>query len=285
MAMNESNRLNSGDYSRIERAIVFMEQNHQAQPSLESIARHACVSPFHFQRVFTRWVGISPKRFMQYLTKEYAKQLLEQSRSVLDTSYEAGLSGPGRLHDLFVTCEAVTPGEFKARGDGIEIAYGFHPSPFGEILLGVTERGICELNFVRKGGRKELLDSLRARWRNARLNHAETRTATIAKTVFGPTGHAPRLHLLLKGTNFQIKVWEALLRIPPGAVVAYSDIANALGMPRSARAVGNAVASNPIAYVIPCHRVIRENGDTGNYLGGPARKKAILGWEMARSQM
>lgn len=281
--INESNGFAAADYSRIERAIVFMEQNYQAQPSLESIAKHACVSPFHFQRVFTRWVGISPKRFMQYLTKEYAKQLLDQSRSVLDTSYEAGLSGPGRLHDLFVTCEAVTPGEFKTHGDGIEIAYGFHSSPFGEILLGVTERGICELNFVRKGGRRELLDSLRARWRNASLVSADRRTAPFARRIFEPSNERPPVHLFLKGTNFQIKVWEALLRIPPGAVVAYNDIANALGMPRSARAVGNAVASNPIAYVIPCHRVIRENGDTGNYLGGPARKKAILGWEMARS--
>ena len=274
----------SNDYERVEQAIAFLEENFSRQPELKEVAASVNLSEYHFQRLFTRWVGISPKRFLQFLTKERAKDLLEESHDVLGVAYETGLSGPGRLHDLFVTCEAVTPGEFKSRGEGLAIAYGFHPTPFGECLLAVTERGICNLSFVQEGDRAGALDALKDRWQKARLIKAAARTEPLVSQIFawyvGQT-RSP-LHLVLNGTNFQIKVWEALLQIPPGAVVSYEDIAARIGMPSASRAVGNAVAQNPIPVIIPCHRVIRKAGDFGGYHYGAARKKALLGWEAAR---
>lgn len=272
------------DYRRIEQAILFVEKNFRRQPSLDEIARSVYLSEHHFQRLFSRWVGISPKRFLQFLTKEYAKKLLEQSSNLLDVTYEAGLSSPGRLHDLFVACEAVTPGEFKGEGEGVNIAYGFHDTPFGECLLARTERGICGLYFVKNENRKQALGYLKANWPKAELREAPAATAPFIQHIFAPAGKnrmAP-LHLFIKGTNFQIKVWEALLRIPMGGMVSYEDIAAHLGMPKASRAVGNAVAKNPVSFIIPCHRVVRKVGETGNYLGGPLRKKAILAWEAAR---
>jgi AraC family transcriptional regulator of adaptative response/methylated-DNA-[protein]-cysteine methyltransferase len=276
----------SEDYQRIEQAIWYLEQNSGRQPGLKEMAESAGLSEFHFQRIFTRWVGISPKRFLQYLTKEHAKATLEGTGSLMDATYESGLSSPGRLHDLFVSCEAVTPGEYKARGDGLRIAYGFHPSPFGECLLAMTRRGICGLDFVENGAREQALDGLKRRWSRAQLVHNPLATRPALEGIFrlfqGQTG--PPVRLLLSGTNFQIKVWEALLRIPPGRVVSYADIAMQIGMPGSARAVGNAVSQNPIPVIIPCHRVIRKAGDLGGYRWGIARKKALLGWEAARSE-
>ena len=274
----------SNDYERVERAIAFLEENFRRQPELKEIAASINLSEYHFQRLFTRWVGISPKRFLQFLTKERAKELLEKSRDVLGVAYETGLSGPGRLHDLFVTCEAVTPGEFKSKGEGLTIAYGFHPTPFGECLLATTERGICNLAFVQPGEREQALDALKSRWRQARLNKDAARTRSLVGQVFAwYTGQTPSpLHLVLSGTNFQIKVWEALLRVPPGAVVSYEDIAARIGRPTASRAVSNAVAQNPIPVIIPCHRVIRKAGEFGGYHYGAARKKALLGWEAAR---
>jgi AraC family transcriptional regulator of adaptative response/methylated-DNA-[protein]-cysteine methyltransferase len=274
----------SNDYERVERAITFLEKNFQRQPELKEIAASINLSEYHFQRLFTRWVGISPKRFLQFLTKERAKELLEKSRDVLGVAYETGLSGPGRLHDLFVTCEAVTPGEFKSKGEGLAIAYGFHPTPFGECLLAATERGICNLAFVQPGDREQALNALKSRWRKARLNKDAARTRSLASQVFAwYIGQTPSpLHLVLSGTNFQIKVWEALLHVPPGAVVSYEDIAARIGRPTASRAVSNAVAQNPIPVIIPCHRVIRKAGEFGDYHYGTARKKALLGWEAAR---
>ena len=274
----------SNDYQRVEQAIAFLEENFIRQPELKEIAASVNLSEYHFQRLFTRWVGISPKRFLQFLTKERAKELLEKSHDVLGVALETGLSGPGRLHDLFVTCEAVTPGEFKSKGEGLAIAYGFHPTPFGECLLGVTERGICSLSFVQDGDRASALDALKDRWRKARLSKEAARTGPLVSQVFAwYIGQTPSLlHLVLSGTNFQIKVWEALLRIPPGAVVSYEDIAARIGMPSASRAVSNAVAQNPIPVIIPCHRVIRKAGEFGGYHYGTARKKALLGWEAAR---
>jgi len=274
----------SNDYRRVEQAIAFLEENFSRQPELKEIAASVNLSEYHFQRLFTRWVGISPKRFLQFLTKERAKELLEKSHDVLGVAYETGLSGPGRLHDLFVTCEAVTPGEFKSRGEGLTIAYGFHPTPFGECLLAATERGICNLAFVQQGDRERVLDVLKSRWRKARLNKDMPRTRALVSQVFAwYIGQTPApLHLFLNGTNFQIKVWEALLQIPPGAVVSYEDIAARIGMPSASRAVSNAVAQNPIPVIIPCHRVIRKAGEFGGYHYGAARKKALLGWEAAR---
>ena len=273
------------DYERVEKAIQYLADNYHSQPGLKEIAAKIHVSEYHFQRLFSRWVGISPKRFLQFLTKEYAKTLLENSVNLLDVTYESGLTSPGRLHDLFVNCEAVTPGEYKARGKGLAIAYGYHATPFGECLLATTDRGICGLNFVQNNDRQPVFEDLKHRWQNAKLIEDPDATRSFVKLIFNPSGEenpAP-LHLVLSGTNFQIKVWEALIKIPMGAVVSYEDVAAYIGMPKASRAVGNAVGSNPISFVIPCHRVIRKTAEFGNYGGGVARKLAILGWEAVNS--
>jgi AraC family transcriptional regulator of adaptative response/methylated-DNA-[protein]-cysteine methyltransferase len=276
----------SADYQRIEQAILALEKNFRRQPSLDQIAKSVALSEYHFQRLFSRWVGISPKRFLQFLTKEYAKELIKNSPNLLDVAYESGLSGTGRLHELFVTCEAVTPGEFKNKGEGLQIFFGFHPTPFGHCLLAVTDRGICHLSFVKEGERTQAIKSLQKEWENAKITIAPNKTRPLVEQIFNPikNGKPRPLHLLLSGTNFQIKVWEALLKIPAGAVASYEDIAARIGLPKASRAVGNAVAQNPVAYIIPCHRVVRKLGEFGNYRWGAARKKAILGWEMARRE-
>jgi len=269
------------DYARIEKAITFIESHFDRQPDLKEIAAHVGLSEFHFQRLFSSWVGISPKRFLQYLTKEYVKSLLDRASNVLDAAFDAGLSGPGRLHDLFVACEAVTPGEFKSRGKGLVIRYGFHDSPFGECLIAATERGICWLAFVRGGGRDGLLSELQDAWKNARLVEEPAGTKPLVTRIFNPSlwRRSSPIPVWIAGTNFQMKVWEALLRIPLGTVVSYEDIAIYIGFPKAVRAVGSAVGKNPVSFVIPCHRVVRKTADFGNYGGGPARKKALLGWE------
>jgi AraC family transcriptional regulator of adaptative response/methylated-DNA-[protein]-cysteine methyltransferase len=272
------------DYQRIEKAIQYLAENYHHQPSLDEVARSVNLSEYHFQRLFRRWAGISPKRLVEFLTLEHAKQLLEESRSVLDAAYEAGLSSPSRLHDLFVNVEAMTPGEFKAKGAGLKISYGFHPSPFGECLLAVTERGICGLGFVGDGGPSQALEDFKRRWPAAEFQENPQRTRIYVNEIFNAkkkNGTHP-VKLLLMGTNFQIKVWEALLRIPPGCMVCYEDLARQLGKPSASRAVGSAVARNPISFLIPCHRAIRKMGITGDYHWGAARKKAILAWEAAR---
>jgi AraC family transcriptional regulator of adaptative response/methylated-DNA-[protein]-cysteine methyltransferase len=275
----------SEDYSRIERAIFFLEENFRRQPELREVAKSVHLSEFHFQRLFRRWAGISPKRFVQFLTLEYAKKLLDQSHSVLDATYDAGLSSPGRLHDLFVNIEAMTPGEFKAKGAGLGISYGFHPSPFGECLLAVTEKGICGLGFIGKGGRAGTLRDFQRRWPKARMEMNARLTQPYVSRIFGgQRGNGDRpLALVLRGTNFQVRVWEALLKIPLGSVTCYEDLASSLGKVRAARAVGGAVGRNPIAFLIPCHRVIRKVGVIGDYHWGAARKKAMLAWEAART--
>jgi AraC family transcriptional regulator of adaptative response/methylated-DNA-[protein]-cysteine methyltransferase len=282
MGMNNDLQL-LDDYARIEQVIYYLEKNASQQPSLGEIADHVHLSEYHFQRLFTRWVGISPKRFLQFITKEHAKQLLAQSSSILETAYQVGLSSPGRLHDLFVTWEAVTPGEFKQRGLGLIIRYGFHPTPFGEVLLGSTERGICSLSFVMLSGRRAALDALQKSWPNAQLEEDTVSTQPLLAAIFRRPGQGEGepLQVYLSGTNFQLKVWEALLHIPSGNVVSYGDIASYLGNPRASRAVGNALAHNPVAVLIPCHRVIHALGEFGDYHYGEARKIALLGWEMA----
>ena len=277
----------SEDYERIEKAIRFLEDNFSFQPGLKEIADHIGLSEFHFQRLFSRWVGISPKRFLQFLTKEYAKLLLEGSANLLDVTYESGLSSPGRLHDLFVNCEAVTPGEYKSKGEGVTIRYGFYPSPFGECLLATTERGICGFFFVKNRDRKDPLTELRYFWQEAQIVEDPGASQDLIDRIFNPSfvGTDAPLHLILNGTNFQIKVWEALIKIPFGAVVSYEDVAIQAGVPGATRAVGSAVGKNPISFIIPCHRVIRKTADFGNYGGGKARKKAILGWEAAHLSM
>lgn len=274
----------SDAYARVAEAIRYLGVNFQHQPSLEELAAHLGLSPYYLQRLFSRWAGISPKRFIQFLTVEHAKQALAQAHSVLDASWESGLSGPGRLHDLFITVEAVTPGEYKSGGRGLRIAYGIHPSPFGPCLLAVTGRGICGLAFVDRGAEVEV-GELRARWPAAALVEDREQTAAVMARVFPPGGGLARqpLHLLLKGTNFQVKVWEALLRIAPGALRSYEDVAQAVGHPTAARAVGGAVGANRIGYLIPCHRVIRKSGIVTDYYWGPVRKRAMIGWEAAHT--
>jgi AraC family transcriptional regulator, regulatory protein of adaptative response / methylated-DNA-[protein]-cysteine methyltransferase len=274
------------DYLRIEKAIRFLEENFHRQPNLREVAQSVNLSEYHFQRLFRRWAGISPKRFIQFLTLEHAKKLLEQSQNILDATYDAGLSSPSRLHDLFVNIEAVTPGEYKAKGAGLEITYGFHSSPFGECLLAITERGICGLGFVAKGGRARVLRDFMARWEQARFREDPDLTRPYIQRIFrgaGGDGTQP-LTLLLKGTNFQVKVWEALLKIPMGSLTSYEELAASIGEPRAWRAVGAAVGRNPVAFIIPCHRVIRKAGIVGDYHWGGERKKAMLLWEAARTE-
>ena len=273
------------DYQRIASAIQYIEKNASAQPSLTEIAASIHLSEYHFQRLFQRWVGISPKRFLQHITKEYAKQLLRESESVLDAAYQSGLSSPGRLHDLLVTWEAVTPGEYKNRGAGMQITYGIHPSPFGECLIAISERGVCQLSFVDPGGHAKTITELEAKWPLVELIESAAATDEMNTRLWehfqGNVTTEP-IPISLRGTNFQLKIWEALLRIQPGAIVTYQDIAVQIGLPRAARAVGNAVGNNPIPVIIPCHRVIRKSGEFGNYRYGATRKKALFGWEQAK---
>jgi len=270
----------------IDAAMDFLAANVDRQPTLDEVAAVAGMSPHHFQRTFKRWAGVSPKRFLQYLTLGHAKRLLDERASVLDAALDAGLSGPGRLHDLFVACEAVTPGEYKRRGEGLEIRFGLHDSPYGRALIGATARGICWLGFTGDGGDAEIISELQGDWPAAVCIHDPKATAPLAARALAPvsaSGRAARnpLPLVLYGTNFQIKVWEALLRIPPGRVASYGDIANAVGKPNAQRAVGRAVGANPVSLLIPCHRVILNSGLIHNYRWGVTRKRRILAIEQA----
>jgi AraC family transcriptional regulator of adaptative response/methylated-DNA-[protein]-cysteine methyltransferase len=271
----------SSDYQRVEKAIHYLEANYRQQPDLEQVARSVHLSKYHFQRLFKRWAGISPTQFSHFLTLEYAKERLRESHSVLEAALEAGLSGPGRLHDLFVTFEAITPGEYKRRGAGLQIAFGFHDTPFGQCLLATTDRGICALYFVQGDDRPAVLEQLAHHWPQAHIVEDGTQTKPMVDQIFAPASPDQRqpFHLLLKGTNFQVKVWQALLAIPPGALTSYQDLAASIDTPGGARAVGRAVANNPVAYLIPCHRVINKTGEIHRYRWGAARKKAMIGWE------
>ena len=275
----------SDDYSRIEKAILYLEDHYKEQPGLEQVASILGLSEYHFQRLFTRWAGISPKRFLQFVTRENARQMLDRSENLLDTAYGVGLSSLGRLHDLFVTTEAMSPGEYKSRGAGLTIRYGLHPTPFGRALIAATPRGICHLGFV-QGSEGAAIDGLVRDWPGARMVEDPAATGSLVRPIFDAAGRgrdALRLHL--RGTNFQIKVWEALLRIPPGQVTTYEAVAAGIGRPAALRAVGSAVGRNPVAVLIPCHRVIRKVGGFGEYRYGPARKRALLAWESSRAQV
>ena len=270
----------SEDYLRIEQAILYLENHYKDQPSLEEVAANVGLSEYHFQRLFTRWAGVSPKRFLQFLTKEGAKELLDKSENLLDTTHQVGLSSLGRLHDLFITTEAVSPGEYKSRGEGVTIRYGIHLTPFGKCLIGVTERGICHLGFV-EGSEGNAVDNLVNDWKEAKMIEDYRATAALVGPIFDlryNTRIKP-LTLHLRGTNFQLKVWEALLQIPAGSVSTYEGIAGRIGQPAATRAVGTAIGHNPIAVLIPCHRVIRKAGDFGKYRYGALRKKALLAYE------
>ena len=272
----------ASDYARVGDAIGFLNARYLDQPSLDAVARQVGLSPHHFQRLFRRWAGISPKRFVQYLTLEHAKRALADSQSVLDAGLDAGLSGPGRLHDLFVTCEALTPGEYKAQGAGLVVRHGVQPSPFGPCLVMATERGVCGLAFVTADEVEAALAELAAGWSRARLVEDRDVAAAFVARAFAPAVGDRPIPLSVRGTNFQIRVWEALLRIPPGRVVSYQALARHLGKPAAARAVAGAVAANPVSFLIPCHRVIRQSGVVSGYRWGRMRKQAMLGWEAAR---
>ena len=278
------------DFARIERALAYIRAHFRDQPELDEIAAAAALSPFHFQRLFTRWAGVSPKQFLGYLTLDHAKRALDRADSVLDAAYDAGLSGPSRLHDLFVNFEGITPGQYKAMGDGLDVRYGVHAGFLGDFVVAVTDRGICGLQFVNAAGEdgaEAALADIRRRLPGATFRLAQDETWAACESVFGP-GHgdpARPLRLWYKGTNFQIKVWQALLSIPPGALVTYGDIARAIGEPTAARAVGSAIGANPIGLLIPCHRVIRATDlfET-NYRWGAERKLALIGWEQAQRE-
>ncbi|MBI5108317.1 MAG: methylated-DNA--[protein]-cysteine S-methyltransferase [Rhodocyclales bacterium] len=270
-------------YAAVARAIAFVRANARQQPPLSEIAAAAGMSEHHLQRVFSAWAGISPKRFLQVLTKQHALAALRESAGVLDAALGAGLSGPGRLHDLMVSCEALTPGEIRAGGAGVELRHGLAATPLGLALFGWTPRGLCHLAFC-DGDEAAKLATLQADWPAANFVHDDVGAAQLAARVFPTTPQAGRLHLLLKGTNFQVKVWEALLRIPPATLVSYGRLAAALGRPEAPRAVAGAVAANAIAYLIPCHRVIRESGENASYRWGVERKLALRAWEAGRTQ-
>lgn len=268
------------DYRRIEKAILYIEERFPEQPSLKQIATHTGLSEYHFQRLFTRWAGISPKRFVQYLTAQFAGELLQQRGSLLDVSMDAGLSSTSRLHDLMVNVFAMTPDEYRRHGQGIIIFYGWHDSPFGHCLIGITARGVCWLDFYES---IEDIQSMRSVWQGAHFIEDPKSTEPVAEYVFADSVRDDvALNLHIKGTNLQIRVWEALLRIPFGGITSYSDIAATVDHPRAVRAVASAIGNNPIAYVIPCHRVIRRSGALGGYASGLARKQALLAWEAAR---
>jgi AraC family transcriptional regulator, regulatory protein of adaptative response / methylated-DNA-[protein]-cysteine methyltransferase len=276
----------SDDYGRIEQAILYLENHYRDQPALDDVAANIGLSEYHFQRLFTRWAGVSPKRFLQFLTKEGAKELLDRSENLLDTTLQVGLSSLGRLHDLFVTVEAMTPGEYKSRGAGVTIRYGIHPTPFGRALIATTDRGICHLSFVQTG-EGDAIDQLVIDWKQARMIEDHKSTVPLIDPIFDLrySHRGKPLNVHLRGTNFQLKVWEALLQIPVGGVTTYTGIALRIGNPGATRAVGTAIGHNPIAVLIPCHRVIRKVGDFGNYRYGALRKKALLAREFANVQV
>jgi AraC family transcriptional regulator of adaptative response/methylated-DNA-[protein]-cysteine methyltransferase len=268
------------DYHRMAEAIRFIDATQADHPRLEDVAAHLGLSPGHFQRLFTRWAGVSPKKFQQYLTLGHAKSLLRERHSVLDTTLETGLSGPGRLHDLFVGWEAMTPGDYARDGAGLDIAYGYGDTPFGEGLVHWTERGICGLAFTAETGREAALADMNARWPAARHQEDAARATILLHQIFG--GGANGVHLAVTGAPFQTKVWEALMQIPSGHVTTYSDIAIRIGNPKAVRAVGTAVGRNPVSWLIPCHRALRKSGALGGYHWGLPVKRAMMAWESAR---
>ena len=278
----------SRDYDHIRRAIAFLSSTWTEQPSLERLAAHIGLSPAHCQKLFKRWCGLSPKEFVQAITVDHARSLLEGSASVFDAALEVGLSGGSRLHDLFVSHEAMTPGDYKRRGKGLDMAYGFHASPFGEALLIATERGLAGLAFVDedKGqSRQDALADMMQRWPRANYVEAPDKTAGHARQIFASEWDREQpMRLVMIGTDFDVRVWESLLKIPMGRAVSYTDIARHIGAPSASRAVGSAVGRNPISFVVPCHRVLRGDGSLGGYHWGLTRKRALIGWETGRLQ-
>ena len=284
MKIDIKNKVND-DFQRIAAAIHYLVDRQEDQPELEDVAAVVGLSPRHFQRVFTRWAGLSPKKFLKHITLDAAKNRLDASLSVMDAAFDVGLSGASRLHDLFVTVDAVTPGEYKSQGNGMVFKYGFHPSLFGEVIVVVSERGLAGLGFTTEIGRTQALAEQNNGWDRATWKHDQKVTNSYAEQVFsGAPNPTVPLSVLMRGTPFQIKVWEALLRIPSGKVISYGVLANRLGQPTAARAVGTACGANRVGFLIPCHRVIRETGAITGYRWGADRKHAMLAWEAAKAE-
>ena len=273
----------SADYATVKRAIELISTRYREQPSIEAIAEHVGLSASHFQHVFKRWAGLTPKAFLQAITIERARELLRDSATVLDAAYGVGLSGPSRLHDLFVAHEALTPGDY--RRDDLTLAYGFHASPFGEAIVIATPRGMAGLGFVDEGNRQGALADMARRWPRAQFVEDERLTAPYSRRAFDPALWRPDapLRVVLIGSDFELRVWETLLSVPMGRTTTYSDIARKIGKPKAARAVGAAVGRNPISFVVPCHRVLGRSGALTGYHWGLARKQAIIGWEAGRT--
>lgn len=274
------------DYTTVRQVIELITDDYRDQPGLDDIAGRLGQSPTQLQKTFTRWAGLSPKAFLQAVTLDHAKRLLRQEElPLLETSFEVGLSGPSRLHDLFVTHEAMSPGEWKARGAGLTIRYGFHPSPFGRALVMITDRGLAGLAFADEPGGEDAFEDMSSRWPNAHYVEDSEATAAYAERIFDPTRWDPKapLRIVLIGSDFQVRVWEALLRIPMGCAVTYSSIAETLGQPTASRAVGAAVGRNPISFVVPCHRALGKSGALTGYHWGLTRKRAMLGWESGKA--
>ncbi|OBZ97271.1 6-O-methylguanine DNA methyltransferase [Pararhizobium polonicum] len=273
------------DYETVSRVVELLTENYRDQPSLETIAGELGQSPTQLQKTFTRWAGLSPKAFLQAVTLDHAKRLLRQEElPLLETSFELGLSGPSRLHDLFVTHEAMSPGEWKLRGGGLTIRYGFHPCPFGVALVMITDRGLAGLAFNDAGGEKASFEDMASRWPNAQYVEDSAATAGYAARIFDAREWRSEepLRVVLIGSDFQIRVWESLLKIPMGKAVTYSDIAGDIGQPTASRAVGAAVGRNPISFVVPCHRALGKSGALTGYHWGLTRKRAMLGWEAGK---
>jgi AraC family transcriptional regulator of adaptative response/methylated-DNA-[protein]-cysteine methyltransferase len=272
--------LDSREFARMTRAIEFIEREYQRQPKLAQIAKAVGLSEFHFNRLFRRWTGLTPKQYLAEVTSRAAGSALQTEGSVLDAAHAVGLSGGGRLHDLTVTLDAMTPGEIRAAGEGVTILHGVADTPFGAAFFAETPRGLCRLAFIENSPASELR-ALRDAWPNARFVRDDTRASTLVDTIWGHK--SAKLPLAVCGTNFQVQVWRALLELDAGESVTYSALARKLGQPNGARAVGNAVGANPIAWVIPCHRVLREGGKLGGYRWGAARKQMIRRWEERRT--
>ncbi|MBE92105.1 MAG: 6-O-methylguanine DNA methyltransferase [Idiomarina sp.] len=272
------------DYIRIEKAMTYMSEHVSSQPTLEDVAAHVHLSPFHFHRVFCKWAGTTPKRFLQALTLERSKRMLKREDSLMDVSLSMGLSGGSRLYDHFVKLEAVTPGEYRNGGQGVTIQYGVNETPFGKIFVAMTPRGVCRIEFLGSRSADEILVDIGKDWPKGSLVQNDNATNYVANVLFSrlKDGQSNPLSLHVMGTNFQVAVWRALLRIPSGQLASYSQIANALGYPNASRAVGNAVGSNPVAMLIPCHRVIQKSGAIGGYRWGSTKKEMIQAWELLR---
>jgi AraC family transcriptional regulator, regulatory protein of adaptative response / methylated-DNA-[protein]-cysteine methyltransferase len=269
------------DYQRIEKAIGFIKEHFKDQPNLDDIAREVYLSPFHFQRLFKEWAGVTPKKFLQFISIEHAKDLLKKQLSLADVSFESGLSGSSRLHDLFISIEGMTPGEFRNEGERLKINYGFAETPFGDVLLASTHKGICHISFVED--RDIEFSVLQSKFRKATFKQTTDLLQQSALQIFkNDWNDLGKIKLHLKGTPFQVKVWEALLKIPFASISTYSTIASSIELPNASRAVGTAIAKNPVAFLIPCHRVIKSTGLIGDYHWGSNRKAAMLGWEAAK---